>query len=129
MIFKEAIEHIHKGGKVRRKSWPPTFHLACTYTPELPPLVRAFRQDTIVFSYDLSIILSDDWIIIGEDDKHVKFEDAIEALKIKKCVRLSTWDKNEYLLIDNNELVMKKFIEHPYVPTFSCFTADDWETM
>jgi hypothetical protein len=64
MDFNFAVEELEKGSRVRRNSWEPTIYLKKTDDG-----IKCFRQESVPFVYDLSIIQSKEWEIVGEEDK------------------------------------------------------------
>lgn len=137
MDFKEAFIAIHKGEKVRRSDWPNHLHLKkqtiiSTEDASEVEIIKSFRQECIPFQYNLSILNSSDWIIVGEEDSGlIKFTDAIDALRKGKYVKLKEWDSDCYLGVSQNqkEIYMMKYCEYEYIPTFQCFLSNDWETI
>lgn len=135
MDFAEATRALKYGSSIRRKSWPPFFHLKIIEHKDDKgdtfKVITGYRQEAIPFIYDSGIIISDDWIVVDVDDNLIDFPAAIEKLRQRYKVRLKSWPKNTYLELSENSknLVMRRMCEHDYVPTFECFSADNWEIM
>src|ERR1017187_6901496 len=129
MNFKEAYIEAIKNKKIRRKVWEKSIYLCMVYEHE-DELIRCFREECVMFVYDISILTSDDWVIVGED-KTMIFADALTALLEGKKVRLKIWPVGCFLESTSNkkDLYMRKKCEYDFTPTFECLSSDDWEVM
>lgn len=136
MNFMEATKLLKEGFAIRRKSWPDYVHLKISIVNddgENKEVIKGYRQEAVPFLYDASIITSDDWMIVdnaAHEQEIIDFPTAIDMLKWRKKVRLKDWPKSTFLELHPNgkELFMRKICEHPYTPTFECFSSTDWET-
>jgi len=130
MKLREAIESLKQGKKVRRRAWESNLFLQIKLDAENNLRVMCLRLDSVPFSYDLDIILCDDWMIKDGDNSHLSFDEALIALQNRKKVKLSSWI-NDYLEMDifSKEVIMKTLREYNFVPLFSCFQSEDWEVI
>lgn len=125
MDFSSILEKMEnsKNIKTRRKSWPDG-----VYIKMIDNIPKMYHKDASFFSYDLSIINSHDWIVVGDEEKKTfRFTEAIKELKNGKSVRLSSWDNTTYIMSDQQNLMQFKEVEYNFVPTYICFISDDWE--
>jgi len=136
MDFSEATILLKEGKSIRRKSWPEFVHLKIIGMEDdkMNPVdvIQGYRQEAVPFNYDTSIILSNDWVVIGNDENElIEFPAAVEMLKYRRKIRLKEWPIHTFLELHPNgkELFMRKMCEYDYTPSFECFAATDWETM
>ncbi len=131
--FKEAFEELRQGKKIRRVSWEPSIYIMLTENILLAEQkeIKAFRQECVSFPYDLSIMLSDGWLIDDKGDEKFLFLDVIQSLKQGKRVKLETWPDDCFLEATRNgqEVFMRRTCEYDFTPTFECLSASDWEIL
>ena len=130
MNFKEAVEYLKIGKKVRISFWEKNIYLQMGERDGgsfIENTIMSFRQEAIPYSYDLSILTSDDWMVVGGDGENISFAEAMENIRNKKMVRLSTWPDSTFLVEDSNQLCMKRLCEHPFNPCYNDFISDQWE--
>lgn len=133
MNFSEATKLLKEGHGIRRKSWPDCSYVKIevfiTTESEEVPVIKHYRQEIVPFVYDNSIILSDDWVVVGEEDNIIDFPSAMEKLRYRYKVKPKEWDKNTYIALDQglHELNQYRMCEHRYHISFEDFSANDWE--
>jgi hypothetical protein len=126
MNLKEAYEQLSTGKSVRRQSWLELIHLKYDDNG----LVKCFGQQAVEFQYDLSIINSSGWVVVGDEEGEVYiFPDAITHFLSNKKIKLKDWPKGCHLEIENGKVFMRKMTEYPFVPTFECLMANDWDVV
>jgi len=125
MNFKNAEKLLREGKKIRRKNWQASLYLQIDALGN----IKGFREEAISFNYDLTIINSHDWVIIGEDDNIISFAEALDALLHGKLVKLKEWPIDCFLEKTSNgkEVFMRRTCEYDFIPTFECFLSTDWE--
>lgn len=128
MEFKEMYSYLLSNHKVRRRSWEEK-SMYLMMTPE--DSVKCYREECLPFYYDISIINSTGWIVIGEEDNEVSFSDTIALLRKGKKIRLKDWPKDRILECAPNgkEIFVRENCEFNFTPTFECLAADDWEAI
>lgn len=126
MDFKEASELLKQDKKIRRKAWDKSFYLLMDELDN----VKCFREEAVPFTYNLSIITSHDWVIVGED-KEMSFPDALMALLDGKLIKLKEWPNDCFLEATQNgkEVFMRRICEYDFTPTFECFSSTDWDVL
>jgi hypothetical protein len=126
MDLKEALGQLAEGKKIRRRNWPSLLFLK-----KDKDKIVCFRQETILFDYDLSILDSVGWSEVGEEDENLSFSEAVERLFHMKKITLNEWPEDCYLQQSENgrEIYMKKDSIYSFVPTFECLSATDWEVI
>lgn len=125
MNLSSAIKEMEssKDIKIRRKSWPHSIYMKIT--DNIPTM---YHKEASFFSYDLSIINSNDWIILDDEErKLLSFLSVLEELKNGKAAQLSSWDKETYIVADRQNLMQMKETKYNFVPAYPCFISDDWE--
>lgn len=128
MDFKEATEQLKQQNKVRRKAWESTIYLLMNEVHE----VKCYRLEAVPFNYDVNIIMSNDWVIVGEEEgEQYCFPDVVQNLLFNKKIKLKEWPEQCYLEATPNgkEVFMRRICEYPFTPTFECFTSTDWEVI
>jgi hypothetical protein len=127
MDFETASKALNDGHKIRRSSWERSLHIK-----KCEGSIMAYQDIAVPFEYSLDILESNDWIMIGDPSKGtLNFINAIKALLEGHNVRLSTWVNDEFLAIttDRKNVYMVKKEKTKFVPTFECFTKNDWEVI
>ncbi len=122
MDFKEAVEKLEEGKKIRRREWKDeSLHIF---------MDKCYREEYFPFNYTVDIMISQGWIIIGEEDTFC-FSDIIKPLMEGNKVKLEEWPNDCFLEVykGTKELFMRKISEVDFIPTFECFTSDDWMVM
>jgi len=131
MNFKEAYEHLKEGKKIRRRSWPASIYLKRSQALILgeDDQYKCFRQECVPYNIDLSIIDSNEWMILGES-KLLSFSEIIEPLMQGKNVRLNNWPDSCFLEMDKSkDVFLRRIVEFDFKPSFSCFASTDWEIL
>lgn len=136
MNFMDATKLLKGGHAIRRKAWPEFTYIKIENViipeGEEVQVIKGYRQEAVSFVYDTSIIISDDWIVVGvSPEDTIDFPNAVEMLKKRFKIKLKEWPRSTFIELDMNgkDLFMRKMCEHPYTPTFECFCAIDWETV
>ena len=125
MNFKDAMELLKSGSKVTRQAWLNQkdgdifFKLSDNK-------VRAYRPSFQAFTYDEEIILSDGWLIDGQEGEHT-FSDIIPFVQSGLRARLKSWN-GSFIFLDKaaNFLVLSSNGEFLFTPDFNSFIATDW---
>jgi hypothetical protein len=131
MDFKDAYKQLILERKIRRKVWDKSLYLKFNYDG----LARCYREEAIPFSYDIDIITSNDWFILksnGEDRLgNFPFYEVIDYLKQGEKAQLSNWPEDCFIesTKDGKEIFMRRICEYDFVPTFECFTSNDWSVI
>ena len=126
MDFIDAVHELHKGRKIRRKSWDKSVYLQVLSNS----FVQCYRSEAVPFLYDNDIILSYGWLILGDPEaKEYFFPEAVEILMNRGKVALNSWPPETYLEVTPNsrEIFMRRECEFAFTPTFECFMSKDWE--
>ncbi len=126
MNLQEAMKAINDGKKIYRLAW-----LGENYLEKLDDgKIVCFRKDTSQFQYDLSILNSTGWVVMGEgaDGKILDFSEAMRELTNKKKLRFNDWKVDAYIELSpyKKEIHLIQNVEYPFVPTSECLIADDW---
>lgn len=122
MNFTKAHVELLLGKKIRRKEWEPLLHLKIVNEE-----VKAFRGEFSNFYEDSTILISDGWLIVEGDGKTMSFIEALEEMKIKKCLRKADWPEDMFVFVDKDNLAICKPVEYDFMPTYKCLCANDWE--
>lgn len=124
MKFTDALSALKEGKKISHHGWKDMY-IQKANDKEL----KCFIKGTSHFPWDMSIIISEDWLI-ENDPQLVSFDESIKALNKGKKVKLSTW-KDRHIEYDkyNKEVVLKHWISHNYIPDFDDFISDQWEIL
>lgn len=131
MNFSEANEELRFGKKIRRKAWEKSMFIQ--KNPENQ--VMGFRQETVGFHYELDIMSSVDWIIMTTTGDilatDVTFDSMIVSLTKGLRATLPEWPENCFIeaSASKKEIYMRKICEYAFIPTFECFTSNDWEAI
>lgn len=124
MEFKEAFEHLENGKKVRRRAWEDkTIYLM------MGAELKCYRQECVVFNYDLSVF-DDEWFIIGKEEIY-SFSALIPFLLKGNKIKLKHWPEGCFVEADSSKTCLIKHVncEYDFIPTFGCLAADDWEVI
>lgn len=122
MNFKEAIDELNNGKAVRRPSWGYIF------LKKDENVIKSYIKEPVNFNYDLTIIESNDWVLVSSPDKTMDFYKAIEHLKNHELLKLKHWPDSSYILsFANNSLLFFSIKECDFKPLFECFISIDWE--
>lgn len=131
MDFKQAMEAMRKGAKIRRPSWEPSLHLRKVVvkikdTEETQEIIQAYRLQYNTFEWNLSTLDSNDWLIEGSLEE-VPFEEVAVQLQKGKKARLKNWEDN-FIILDkaSNEIVFVHYAPYPFCPNFRCICSNDW---
>lgn len=128
MKFEEAYIALVENKKIRRKSWMESLYLMMSEDN----IVKCYRQECIPYQYDLSIINSAGWMIVGDtENKRYLFSDICKKLNEGYKATLSEWDDECFIEAtkDEKEIFARHISEFQFVPTFECFSASDWEIL
>lgn len=121
MNFDKAVIELMKGKKIRRKEWEKLRYLQVN-----DGKVIAFQGEYTQFYNDPGILLSTGWKVLDGDGALMTFVEAIEILKLKKCITKE--DMGEaFIFIDNDNLTMCKPVPFMFMPTWKCLGSNDWE--
>ena len=121
MNLNEALTHLKIGRRITRKEWEYGSFL------QKREFTSCYRLDVSLFQYDVSILDSNDWIVVGDEEiQEISFADAVLELRIGNQVKLKHW-VDCWLELENKEICLKKYVESKYIPSFSCLCAEDWE--
>jgi len=121
MNFTEAMEKLKAGKKVSRETWRNSIYFLMKDKE-----VKCFYPTLMNYVYDENIMISNDWMIVGDKEKY-KFCDII--LRLQQCAkaRLSHWkDEYIYLDIESKQLILHAMEPRSFVPDFESFIAEDW---
>lgn len=136
MKLKDAIKELRAGHRIKRIEWKDAAFLTSIPAqtdidiniPERIVLVQKIKD---LFRYDNSLLLSDEWIVVGEDQEvFLTFGDAVEELKKFKKLKLIDWDKFIFIQLDENpphEIIFNNLrtIEDYALSHLDIF-AEDW---
>jgi len=91
---------------------------------------RVYRSAISLYKFDASILLSDDWVVIEDEEIPLTFGEAIKELKKGNRVKLFEW-KDQYIEINKitKEIVLKHFVYTTYYPNYQDLLVDDWEVI
>jgi hypothetical protein len=122
MNFSEAMDKLKSGSKVTRKDWPEGL---CFMMKD--GAIKSFRPVIQGYSYNEEIMLSDGWLVKG-NDKQFSFAEIVPFLLKGTQARLSNWNKEMFIYFDQHdkELVFRKIEESVFTPDFMSFVAEDW---
>lgn len=123
MEFKEAMVHLRNHRKITRNVW------ACEYLEmDVMGKIKGYREEWAPFNFVIDIITSTDWVIEGEEDTMLSFEDILKPLKEGKSVKLKEWPKHCAIEIEKtlNSVFIRKICDFDFTPSFNCFLANDW---
>lgn len=128
MDFKEAYTQLKTGKKIRRKGWQNSFYITMAEFNT----IDCYRVEVVPFTYDLSILNSNDWVVFNKDEDNlinVPFNEVIDFLIKGKKAKLPEWPDSCFIELTPNkkELIMYKTCEYDFVPTIECLTNNDWE--
>lgn len=127
MNFKEAIEELKKGKKIRRKMWKDDIFIFIE-----DENIKSFFRENRPFHYDIDIITSDTWVIHDDkEEKQFEFTEAIDLLLQNKSIRLIGWPQTTYIKMENDrkDFYISRMEQFSYVPTFQDFISIDWEIL
>lgn len=121
MRFNEAMEQLKSGKKVSRETWGKKIYFLMQGSD-----VKCFFPSLSVYVYDESIMISDNWLIVGDKEKYT-FPDIILRLQQGAKARLEHWiDEYIYLDRDTKELTVHRMEARAFTPDFEAFSAEDW---
>ena len=121
MKFCEAMELLKNGSKVTRVPWIDGVHFVMK-----DGMVKAFQPNLSHYLYDQSIMVSDGWIIIGEEGEH-NFCEIIPFLMKGKWAKMKQWDSAHiYFDFQNKKIIIRTMQEFTYLPEPESFLAEDW---
>lgn len=123
MNFQQAFDELKQGRAITRHGWEDKNFLKLNKEGE----VKNFILESKSYAYDESIILSNEWMDKNSlSDSSMNWLEAIDALKMGANLQLPGWGGWICLDKSSNEIIYQSYIEHPFQPTFTCFTAQDW---
>jgi len=121
MNFIEAMNCLTSGSKVTRYPWKET-----VYFLKVGDEVKSFQPVVGPYLFDQDIMISDGWIISGEEGEH-KFSNTIPYLQKGCAIKRNDWNKLNVSLDRETKTLLITSIEiSPYIPTFESFCAIDW---
>lgn len=124
MEFKEALEKLKEGKKIRRKEWEETLHIKIDPVDDK---IKGFRQERVPLIYDMDILTSTEWTVI-DDNEVVDFATAAIRLKQRKKVRFKDWQEDTYLeWVNDYNFCMMQIMPYAFLPSFYDVTQTDWE--
>ncbi len=123
MKFCEAMDAMQGGAKVTRKPWAGSI-----YFQMKDAVVHAYQPKIIVYQYHEDIMLSDGWIVDGEEGEK-KFCDIITPLTQGKTAKQKDWNGFIYFDPNGKQLIFSCMEAFPYSPDFESFVATDWMTV
>lgn len=127
MDFKEIWPELIAGKKVRRQEWNEGLFIQF-----INEEIQSYLHYGEPFAYDNSILLSDDWVVIGENENVLyRFHSACEQLALGKAIKLKSWPDTCYLVLDKETNMIFRFKNEKsnFLPTFPCMIAMDWEVI
>lgn len=128
MNFDKAYKELIAGKKIRRKEWEPLMHMRI-----INGCVKTYKGEYTNFYADASVIISNGWIIVADDDKkELNFLQAIEALRNKLVITHKDWleeKTDKFIFIDHDKIALCKSVEFEFMPTWKCLNSDDWQIM
>lgn len=122
MNFSKALECLKSGAKISRKAYK-----GAVYLVKHGDMILAFQPIKTYYEYDLSIMISEDWQIIGQDETY-PFVDMIALLQSGHKARLKDWEKDMFIYIEpgSNIITLETVLPFPFMPDMTSFMADDW---
>ncbi len=122
MNFRDAYKELEDGKKIRRREWEKSSYIQLNGFE-----VKAYRQDLVPFIYDLNILISKEWTIVGQDGEH-NFVDAIDALTKGEKIKLKNWADNCYLIMLDNDIYYHSIqVSQASTLSYRCLVSHDWE--
>lgn len=122
MKFCEAMDVLKNGGKVTRSVWQGSLYFLMVGNE-----VLSYQPKLLDYTYDESIMVSDEWMIEGDDNEY-NFCEIIPFLQAGKRAYMRDWNSGWYIYLDSqtNRLVLYMMDSFPFVPGFDSFVATDW---
>lgn len=133
MNFSEALEAMKQGKRASRRDWDKSFEgcFVSMENIENKPNLEFFVPSVSLYTFDLSIALSEDWIVktAHEVIKNVNFPALIEYLSAGAIAYLPGWDhRRDWIKLDHdkkNILLNTYFLRHIPIQ-YDSFIATDW---
>jgi len=121
MKFNEAMDALQKGNKVTRQSWVGAIYFKMDGND-----VKTYQPRAAIYAYNEDIMISDGWIVDGEEGEF-KFYDIIPFLQKNKKAWLKDWNEM-YIHYDNDSksIVLNSMEPYTFIPAFDAFIAQDW---
>jgi|SRR6185503_8350876 len=121
MKFNEAMELLQKGDRVTRQSWVGAIYFKIDGND-----VKTYQPHAEIYAYNEDIMISDGWIIDGEEVEF-KFYDIILFLQKGKKAWLKDWsEKYIHYDQDSKAIVLNSMEPYSFIPPFDAFIAEDW---
>lgn len=123
MKFCEAMDALQKGNKVTRQSWVGAIYFKMDGND-----VKTYQPRAAIYTYTEDIMISDGWIVDGEEGEY-KFCDIIPFLQKGKKAWLPDWvEKEMYIHYDQSSqaIVLNSMETYAFIPAFDAFIAQDW---
>lgn len=122
MKFSEALEELKQGKKISREDWPNNFLLI------LDNEIKCFAPMVDIYQYNSEIILSNEWMIIGDlTETEYQFSDIIPFLIKGHKAKIKDWsDFHIYYESSDHLLLICSMFETNYLPIFDDFISNDW---
>lgn len=126
MDFNEATAELKAGEKIRRPTWAAGSYLKMTDNE-----IKSFVKEIKLFQYDLSILVSSEWVICGDPQLILSFPEAIKFLAMGFSVQMKDWDEGTYIKLssDESEIWLYADAELIFIPCAHDFMAGDWEIL
>jgi hypothetical protein len=131
MKFAEALEELKAGKKIGRKAWEKNTFIK-NQEVDTPNKKfgepKVYKETIVPYVYNLNIIDSNDWLMVGETQKY-KFADIAILLLRGAKARFQDWEDGSYIFFDRQEKCL--FWRYMSVcdmstPDFMSFVAEDW---
>ena len=121
MKFSEAMDRLKDGAKITRSAWKSDLYFKIEEGK-----IKSFQAALRAYTYDDDIMLSDGWMVEGDENTY-KFYDIVHFLKNGKKAHLKTWN-NMHIYFDrqHNSLIFHSMETTSFIPDFSSFLAEDW---
>jgi len=123
MKFCEAMEMLKTGSKMTRSVWTGSLYFLLDKDGKG---ISSYQPRFLDYSYDEDIMISDGWMVEGQESTML-FCETIPFLEDGKKARMADWD-DAYIYLDRGEkkLVIYSMQPFPFVPDFASFAANDW---
>jgi len=122
MNFCEAMDLLKSGVPVTRDSWKGSLYFFYQ-----DGNVTSFQPRLREYTYDEGIMVSNGWIIEGDNTTEYNFCEIIPFLQKDKKAAMKDWDRS-FIFLDKNtgRLVIHMMEAFPFIPSFEAFSATDW---
>jgi hypothetical protein len=122
MDFKDAMDALKKGKKVTRDPWSDWIYFQMDEKFQ----VKSFQPRLDAYVYNENTMISEGWLVIGEEKKFT-FCEIIPFLLRGRKAKLSDWeDCFIYLDKSTSSLILRTMDIFSFKPDFHSFCAQDW---